>query len=940
MKSRIFRISIILTAILVAPFSQIGYKVNASTPTLTLVESTTTVDGSKTYPTFKIKSSQSGYILYYGECKDDKFEVIKDTTYSLVFKNLKNKTYPQGNFDGTADIRHQGCAIRVLSADSKISDYLNFPSFKYDVNNPGLVITRAVSSPFNITNNVVPTIQVSVDEEISEIIYTGACDSATTVLQKGKSQISLRDTTTKNSLATGTYSNCTIKVKDSKNNFSQQIQIPTFTLINSTNISIQLTDGPDIGNNSIISQDVRLIDVNVSNVGYIRPKSGSKCNVYPSKVTAGTNELYLFALDDTTYSNNETGDFCTLTYSVQTSAFGEFISKDLNIQGIGSFTDRGNPTLVGNISVSTSSRPKINNVNIFEGGTWSVEDYGSSSCDIVDLVDSNADNKLTEVEIADNIIFPGVNTLELDFKQNGSTKILTNGTYSESSQKCLLRLTDFDGNSTTVQIPEFTINDSISPVLNYVSMTSSPVQVNSKVEVWFESSELIPTGSLTPTNITLSGDCFDRTKNKNWPSNPTFGDTGDYDVDTTDYGNISDSNDDVLSVGRFFDINRFEINSISEGEYLNCGFKLKDYFGNTTSTFEIPDFYVGAKPIVISNLDMPSSTTTNPVTFSFKSNTAGTFSFTTGPCSVNGRTYDIDVVSGTNTYVLDNLSDTSHTCTIKAYANGVESNPLTLGAFTVSKDPTPSLKKEGSFNTKDLILKLNSDTNGDLTYSGLCSSNSLWINKGLNTITFNKLPSGTVVTDCSVIVLNNGYKEVLNISAFKVGDEYVGSNNEELDLEVEGAVYRFLNTDRNNTHFYTSDPIEAELVLTKFGGSYNQEKANFKAIKYNNGCQDNNSSVVYRYLNSRTNNTHFYAIKDEEISALDDKFSNNFKKEKVAFCAYLTQKIGTVPVYRWLNTVTGDTHFYSSSETEKDVVNTKFQNVFKFEGVAFYAESL
>ena len=121
---------------------------------------------------------------------------------------------------------------------------------------------------------------------------------------------------------------------------------------------------------------------------------------------------------------------------------------------------------------------------------------------------------------------------------------------------------------------------------------------------------------------------------------------------------------------------------------------------------------------------------------------------------------------------------------------------------------------------------------------------------------------------------------------------------------------------------------------------FTQETPTFNAWKYDEAtkqCEDT-SKPVYRYLNTRTGDTHFYAISQEEINALDGAFSNTFTREGIEFCAFETKVDGSVPVYRWQNKILGDTHFYTASEQERSDVDTKFADTFKYEGISFYAK--
>lgn len=156
------------------------------------------------------------------------------------------------------------------------------------------------------------------------------------------------------------------------------------------------------------------------------------------------------------------------------------------------------------------------------------------------------------------------------------------------------------------------------------------------------------------------------------------------------------------------------------------------------------------------------------------------------------------------------------------------------------------------------------------------------------------------------------------------------------------TVYRFYNLRTGNTHFYTIETETAQFVYenSQAGGLwpnvFTQETPTFEASYYTDGCIGD-SVPVKRYRNILEGDTHFYAIKQEEIDAVENQFSDTFEFEEIAFCADENEAPGTVPVYRWLNTKTGTTHFYSADLEEKNYVDNNLKDTFSSEGIAFYA---
>lgn len=160
-------------------------------------------------------------------------------------------------------------------------------------------------------------------------------------------------------------------------------------------------------------------------------------------------------------------------------------------------------------------------------------------------------------------------------------------------------------------------------------------------------------------------------------------------------------------------------------------------------------------------------------------------------------------------------------------------------------------------------------------------------------------------------------------------------------------VHRLYNIRTGETHFYTIDTDEKDFVLDNslptglWPDTFIEEEPTFQAFKYNQVdevCEGVGTRPVYRFLNTRTGNTHFYGIDPVEIKTVKTLFSDTFELEEVGFCAFTYETDGyTVPVHRWQNLSYGDTHFYSASESEYDYVTNNLKDSFKYEGIGFYA---
>jgi uncharacterized repeat protein (TIGR01451 family) len=91
------------------------------------------------------------------------------------------------------------------------------------------------------------------------------------------------------------------------------------------------------------------------------------------------------------------------------------------------------------------------------------------------------------------------------------------------------------------------------------------------------------------------------------------------------------------------------------------------------------------------------------------------------------------------------------------------------------------------------------------------------------------------------------------------------------------------------------------------------------------------SLTVYRFYN-KTTGTHFYTSSEAEKDAVLAKWPTVFTLDGPAYHA--PAGLGTVALYRFYNTKTG-THFYTASEAEKSDVLAKWPSIFTLEGVAY-----
>jgi lysophospholipase L1-like esterase len=157
------------------------------------------------------------------------------------------------------------------------------------------------------------------------------------------------------------------------------------------------------------------------------------------------------------------------------------------------------------------------------------------------------------------------------------------------------------------------------------------------------------------------------------------------------------------------------------------------------------------------------------------------------------------------------------------------------------------------------------------------------------------------------------------------------------DTTTRYPVYRFFNIPVGSAHFYTINEDEKNAVLDLYSDVFNLESVAWYA--HLNELDEPEAKPVYRFLNLALGSVHFYTISEEEKNTVITNYPNIFEYEGIAYYAYAPgdQPIGAYPVYRFLNLNLGSTHFYTISEEEKNAVITNYPDIFKYEGIAFYA---
>lgn len=185
----------------VSPFT-----IDATAPVVAQVTAVTTPTNDTT-PAYSFSSTEAGTVAYGGDCSGTAGGAVSSGNTTVSFATLGAGA-------------HSNCTVTVTDAVGNASNVLAVNSFTIDTTAPTVAEVTVVTTP---TNDATPAYTFS-STEAGTISYGGSCSSATTTASVGDNTISF------NTLASGTYSNCTITVTDSANNASNVLAVTAFTV--------------------------------------------------------------------------------------------------------------------------------------------------------------------------------------------------------------------------------------------------------------------------------------------------------------------------------------------------------------------------------------------------------------------------------------------------------------------------------------------------------------------------------------------------------------------------------------------------------------------------------------------------------------------------------------------------------------------------------------
>ncbi|CAO3357271.1 hypothetical protein [Azospirillum palustre] len=132
------------------------------------------------------------------------------------------------------------------------------------------------------------------------------------------------------------------------------------------------------------------------------------------------------------------------------------------------------------------------------------------------------------------------------------------------------------------------------------------------------------------------------------------------------------------------------------------------------------------------------------------------------------------------------------------------------------------------------------------------------------------------------------------------------------------------------THFFTSSEGERDNITANFG-NFSYEGPAFNAAT----ATTSDPITVYRFFNKRTG-THFFTSSEGERDNVIANSSDTYSFEGEAYKALSsdTTNPNAKSLYRFFNKVTGS-HFYTSSDVERDSIIKNSSASYNFEGVAY-----
>ncbi|MDC0230135.1 carboxypeptidase-like regulatory domain-containing protein, partial [Deltaproteobacteria bacterium] len=735
-------------------------------------------------------------------------------------------------------------AINTMGSDS---------SFTADIFAPKLSEVTAVTTPDNDTT---PNYTFS-SNEAGTIAYGGSCSSSDTSANVDNNTITF------NTLAEGTYDNCTIRVTDSASNTSDNLSVSTFTIDTTAPSLTQVTAVP-----SPTRDNTSSYTFTTNEVGTISYSGG--CSSSDNNTAA--------ADDNITITFNELADNTYNCSVIVTDNAGN--PGTLSVQFI---IDTTAPTLSEVTPVST---PTLDPTPRYR--------FGSNEAGVITYGGSCSSS--TAAASANNSNYIDFNTLP-------------DGTYSD----CTVRVTDSAGNvSNALPVTQFTV--SVPPYLTQVTTVPTPTSDNTP-DFTFSSNEAGTItyggacGSLTSSAATsgnntvtltqtdnstpLSDGTYDnctiavtdntsKTSDNLSVSSFTIGaiqpalvqitpvpsltndNTSNYTFYSTLPGEINYSgdcdSDNTTAVGE--DNNTITFKPLGEGAHSNCKVSVTTSGGVTSDNLSVNSFVIDTIAPSLSQVTaIPHPTNDNSPDYTFYSNEAGDITYG-GTCGSNSyKPTTSSAADDNNTVTFRNLvhNTTYSDCTITVTDNATNaSSALAVNIFAVDTvSPTLNWVIPGGLvptpdNDSTPDFTFSSNEAGDISYTGSCGSSSpSAATSGDNTVTLTQPDNSTVLSDGTY---SNCY--------IYVTDNATNQSNIRVRGWTQAGSYA-------NYYFTVGATKPALLEITPVPTSSNDNTSTYTfystlpgTINYSGGCNSDNDSTALADNNTVT----FNALADNTYS--------------------------------------------------------------------------
>ncbi len=388
---------------------------------------------------------------------------------------------------------------------------------------------------------------------------------------------------------------------------------------------------------------------------------------------------------------------------------------------------------------------------------------------------------------------------------------------------------------------------------------------------------------------------------------PTKDTTPNYTFSSTEDGTINYSGDCSSSTtNATAGDNTITFNELTEGFHSNCAITVTDSDGNTSNPLSVTGFIVDlTSPTITLNGDNPTTivkgaTYTEPGA-TCTDNFDPSCTVTIGGDVVNTNTPGTYTVTYNATDRAGNSAE-EKTRTVKVLAEADTTPPI----ITLNGDNPMTITQGETYTEPGATCTDNVDTNCTVTIAGTVDTNT----PGTYTITYNAQDSSG----------NHAEEKTRTVKVIA---------EEEMTLS---PIYRFW-SDTQQAHFYTISEQEKDHVIKTYPDNvWRYEGLAYKASK----TKTDTTYPIYRFW-SDTQQAHFYTISEQEKDHVIKTYPDNvWRYEGIAWYSEKEKNDENQPLHRFWSD-TQKAHFYTISEQEKDhVIKTYSDNVWRYEGIAWY----